>query len=640
LASPDPVLGGPELRLNPSAITSDVGEFECAISSGALERAAALYQGPFLDGFFLRDAADFERWACGQRRRLHHMHVAALERLARASDERSEHELALSWWRRLAALEPTSAAAVSGLMRVLARIGDRAGALRHYREHEEVVRQEFGVAPDTAVSALAAALLTERTAPSAAATLLATSGRGLPGNTVDRSIAVMPLANLSGDKANDYFGEGLAGEMTNALRIAGLRVIGPGSTRAIAARELDARSIGNQLGVANVLQGTVQRDGDRLRITMGLVSSSDGALVWGEKYDRDIRDVFALQDEIAHNVTTQLRVTLAGGAATTLVRKETDEPEAHALYLQGLYQWNRRTAQTLHLAIDLFEQALRRDSNYARAYAGISMAYVVLAVYTDVPIDATRSRAVDAARRALAIDSTLAEAHAVLGLANAYVFKNALAERSFAKALSLDPDCATAHFWYALLLGHLGRHDEAIRAVRLAHSLEPASLAIQNGVVEELFYARRYAEADSVSRAIMTLDSTFQLGLIFRSRVLIELRKFDEAIAILEQLSQAPSIRSAEKLGVLSYAYARAGHEASARATLARLSPDPLLSTSGEIATALELLGERDAAVAMFRRAVAQHDQRITAGSRSEPYDRLRKDRRLTALFAEIEALN
>jgi DNA-binding SARP family transcriptional activator/tetratricopeptide (TPR) repeat protein len=638
LSAPDPVLGAAELRLNPSAITSDVSEFERSIASGALERAVATYQGPFLDGFFLRDADDLERWAAGHRRRLHDMHVAALERLARNAEERSEHEVALSWWRRLTALEPTSAPAVSGLMRVLAAMGDRAGALRQYRDHEQMVRQEFGVAPGTAIAALAASLLSEQGTASAA-TVLTNSGRGRPEGPFDRSVAVMPLANLSADKANDYFGEGLAGEMTNALRIAGLRVIGPGNTRALAARELDARSIGDHLGVANVLQGTVQRNGDRLRITMGLVAASDGALVWGEKYDRHIRDVFALQDEIAHNVAAQLRVTLAGGTATTLVRKETADPEAHALYFQGLYQWNRRTAQTLHLAVALFQQALRRDPNYARAYAGICMAYIVLPVYTDVPTDETRSLAVDAAHRALAIDSTLAEAHAVLGLAHAYVFENALAERSFAEALRLDPHCATARFWHALLLGHLGRHDEAIREVRLAHALEPASLAIQNGIVEELFYARRYAEADGVSRAIMTLDSTFQLGLIFRARVLIELRDFDEAIAILERLSQAPSIRSAEKLGMLAYAYARAGDAASARATLARLSQDPLLSTSGEIATALDLLGDRDAAVAMFRRAVAQHDQRITAGSRSEPYDRLRRDRRLSALFAKIEAV-
>ena len=624
MAAPDLVIGGPELRLNPLAITSDVAEFECAIASGTLERALALYQGPFLDGFFLRDAGDFERWLAGHRRRLHDMIVRAAERMARGAEARFDYELALSSWRQLVALEPTNAPATAGLMRVLVTMGDRAAAVRQYRQHAEAVWEEFGVAPDTTVSAFAASLHADPVAPSAPTTRL----------------AVLPLANLSGDAANDYFGEGLAGEMTNALRIAGLRVIGPGSTRALAARELDARAVGSQLDVASVLQGTVQRDGDRLRITMGLVSTSDGALIWGEKYDRDIKDVFALQDEIAHNVAAQLRVTLTGGARMTLVHKDTDDPEAHALYLQGLYQWNRRTAETLRLAIDLFEQALRRDPNYARAYAGISMAYIVLPVYTNVPFDETRSLAVGAARRALAINSTLAEAHAVLGLANTYLFKNALAEHSFLKALSLDPTCATAHFWYALLLGHLGRHDEAIREVRLAHALEPASLAIQNGVVEELYYARRYAEADTVSRAIMILDSTFQLGLIFRARVLIERNQFDDAIAILEPLSQGPSIRTAEKLGVLAYAYARAGRAESARATLARLSPDPLLSTSGELATALDLLGERDAAVAMLRRAVAQHDQRVTAGSRSEPYDRLRRDRRLTALFAEIETPN
>jgi tetratricopeptide (TPR) repeat protein len=159
-------------------------------------------------------------------------------------------------------------------------------------------------------------------------------------------------------------------------------------------------------------------------------------------------------------------------------------------------------------------------------------------------------------------------------------------------------------------------------------------------VVEELLYARRYAEAESVSNAAVALDSTFQRTLMYRARVLIELRKFDEAMAILEELGREPSLRCAEKLGLLAYAYARAGHVASARATLARLSADPLLSASGEIAIALEVLGEHDSAVEMCRRAIVQHDQSIIAATRSEPYDRLRKDRRLAPLFAEIEAPN
>jgi len=640
MVAPDPVIGGPELRLNPSAVTSDVDEFERSIASGAFERAAELCQGPFLDGFFLRDADDFERWTAGHRRRLHEMNVAALERLARAADERRDNEAALLWWRRLVTLEPTNTSAVSGLMRAFANMGDRAGALRYYREHEDLMRREFSAAPEAAVSALAASLLSRQAANPPAATPVTNAGRGWAGPNIDRSLAVMPLKNLSGDQANDYFGEGLAGEMTNALGIAGLRVIGPGSTRALAARELDPQSIGKQLGVANVLHGTVQHDGGRLRIRMSLVSASDGALVWGKKFDRDIRDVFAVQDEIAHSVAAGLQATLAGGAGMTLVRQETDDPEAHALYLQGLYQWNRRTAQTLHLAIDLFERAVRRDSNYARAHAGISLAFVVLPVYTDVPSDETRSQAVGAANRALSIDSTLAEAHTALGMTNMYAFKNALAERAFAAALGLDANYATAHFWYGAFLGHLGRHDEAIREVRAAYALEPASLAIQSGLGEQLLYARRYTEADSVLNAVMALDSTFQLGLIMHSRVLIELRRFDEAIAILERLSREPSIRSAEKLGVLAYAYARAGRISEARSALARVPRDPLLSVSGEIAFSLDALGERDSAVDMFERAMGQHDQRMIVSARSEPYDGLRSDRRLAPLFAQIDAPN
>ncbi|HEV8497947.1 MAG TPA: protein kinase, partial [Gemmatimonadaceae bacterium] len=350
---------------------------------------------------------------------------------------------------------------------------------------------------------------------------------------IDRSIAVLPLTNLSGDKANDYFGEGLAEEITNALGKAGLRVIGRGSPRVLVARGLDAQSIARQLGVANVLQGAVQRSGARLRITVSLISAADGSLRWSENYDRDIKDVFAIQDEIAHSVASQLRITLAGGAGVTLAPKETDDPEAHALYLQGLYQLNRRTAQALRLAITLFEQAARRDPNYARAYAGIAMARVVLPAYDDVPADSMRAKAMIAADRALAIDSTLPEAHTALGYAHGENFENAAAERAFAKALSFDSSFATAHHWRALLLGHIGRYDDAIREAQHARALEPTSLAIPTAMALVIYAARRYATADSVLQTLLVLDSTYHMGVVFHARVLIEQGRFDKAIAIL-----------------------------------------------------------------------------------------------------------
>jgi serine/threonine-protein kinase len=456
--------------------------------------------------------------------------------------------------------------------------------------------------------------------------------------TIARSIAVLPLTNLSGEKSDDYLGEGLAEDIANALAKAGLRVIGRATARALVVRGLDPQAIARQLGVANVLDGTVQRDGANLRIRMTLIAASDGHVSWADKYDGDFKDAFAFQDQIAHSVAAQLRVALSGGATTKLARTETNSPEAHAFYLQGLYQWNRRTAPALHRAISLFEEAVRRDSNYARAHAGIGMAYAVLPVYEDVSADESTARAVAAARRAIAIDSTLPEAHVVLGYANAATFQNSVAERAFERALSLDSNLATTHFWHALLLGHTGRADESVRELQRAHALDPVSLVIQQNLARQLADAYQFAPADSVATAVLSLDSTFELGVLTRGTILIEKGEWDRAITILEPLSHQPNLRSAEKLGVLAYAYARAGRALQARATLARLPRDTVVSSAASVAAALNALRERDSAAVIFRRAVALHDPWILSTGRSPLYDALRKNPRLTGLFAEIEA--
>jgi tetratricopeptide (TPR) repeat protein len=377
---------------------------------------------------------------------------------------------------------------------------------------------------------------------------------------------------------------------------------------------------------------------------VSLIAAANDSLMWGEEYDSDPKDVFAMQDSIAHSVAAQLRVTLSGGAGMTLVRKETDDPEAHALYLQGLYQWNLRTAEALGRAISLFQAAVDHDSSYARAYAGLGMAYVLRPTYDNVPTDAMLSKAVDAAHRALARDSTLPEAHAVLGFAHAINFENAAAEGEFATALRFDSSFATGHFWHSLLLGHVGRSDEGLREADRARVLEPASLVILLERAHQLYLARRYDAADSVAtersreRGVLGLDPTFQMALYTRGRILADLSKFDQAIAILEPLSYQANLRSAEKLGALAYMYARAGHAAQARATLRRLPADTLVAVGGAVAAALDALGDREAAVAMFKRAVAQHDPWIFLWGRSAPYDGLRKDPRLAALFAKIES--
>jgi serine/threonine-protein kinase len=322
----------------------------------------------------------------------------------------------------------------------------------------------------------------------------------------------------------------------------------------------------------------------------------------------------------------------------TLARKETDDPDAHELYLQGVKRLERRTAEDLRGAIDLFQQAVHRDPNYARAYAGIGTANVLLPTYADVPPDEARSKALDAARHALKIDSTLAQAQAVLGFAYAMEFDNAAAERAFAEAQRLDSGFATGPFWHSLLLGHEGRLDEALHEADKARALDPASLIVIAERAHLLYLARRYDAADSVDRGVLALDSTFHMSLLIRARIFTEQGRFDEAIAILQRLSHQPSLRSTEKLGALAYAYARAGRVADARATLARLPHDPLHSTGGMIAAAFDALGDRGAAVAIFQRAVALHDPWIFLWGRSAAYDGLRKDPRLASLFAKIEA--
>lgn len=272
---------------------------------------------------------------------------------------------------------------------------------------------------------------------------------------------MLPLANISGDPSNDYFGEGLAEEITTALGKTGLRVVGRGSARALVARGFDARAVARELGVGTVLQGSVQRAGDRLRITVSLTSAADGALLWSERYDRDSRDIFAVQDDIARGVASELRVALSSGGAR-LVRNETSDPEAHALYLQGLYLWNRRTAASLRRAITFFEQAIARDSSYLRPHAGIALAYVVLPVYEDIPTDDMLAKARDAAQRVLARDSTLAEAHAVIGHADTYQWRFAQAEQALARAIHLDPILTTARQWRALLLSARGELAEGL----------------------------------------------------------------------------------------------------------------------------------------------------------------------------------
>jgi serine/threonine-protein kinase len=455
----------------------------------------------------------------------------------------------------------------------------------------------------------------------------------------DKSIAVLPLANLSGDQADDYFGIGLSEEITRALAKAGVRVIGRVSAGALQAKGLDERAIARELGVNSLLTGTVQRAGGQVRINVTLVSAADGAVRWTEKYDRPLANVFAVQDEIAQTVAATLLGSLGRPTSAAATRAETNDPEAHALFLQGQVLFNRRTARTLNQAIALFERAAARDPAYARAEASLAMALAVLPAYVQDSTTPIVTRAVAAAERAIAMDSTIAESYTALGYGYSLLGELSRAEASFRRAVALDSTVATAWGWYGLLANRLGDFRVAHERIARARRLEPASLIARQWEAQVYLMERRFPEADAEASATMALDSTFMLAWQQRENVQLAMGQVAPAVALLERhVASLPAGRPEEAHGMLAYAYARAGRAREARALLEsmRAQSGGRIPATGATAAALEELGDHEAAVALLGEAIARHDVWLVQFPMAPRYDRLRKDPRAAAMLARL----
>jgi serine/threonine-protein kinase len=476
----------------------------------------------------------------------------------------------------------------------------------------------------------------------AAALYLIARGRGpapgAGGPPADRSIAVLPLANLSGDSADDYFGIGLSEEITRALAKAGVRVIGRVSAGALLARGLDERAIARELGVGSLLTGSVQRAAGQLRISVAL-SAADGAVRWTQAYDRPISNVFAVQDEIAREVARELLGSL-GAAPGTLVRTETVDPEAHSLLLQGIVLWNRRTGPALRQAIGLLERAVARDPRYARAYAWLGVANATLPFYAQVETDPVLNRALAAVDKALALDSTVAEAHAAAGMALMTLGRNREADVRFRQALALDSTLAPNWGWSGILEVRRGDFADARRRIGRAIELEPASLISRVQIAQAMIIGRNYAAADSAARSVIALDSSFGMAWLQRAEAIAGQGRLDEAIDMMERRAIGLSgVRSTEVDGVYAWMLASRGRTADARAVLDRLRGENggRMPPVAVAAAALEVLGDHEAAITVLGDAVGRHDPWLWY-SRKERYDRLRADPRAAALLAPLEA--
>lgn len=366
-----------------------------------------------------------------------------------------------------------------------------------------------------------------------AGTLAGLAGRDAPARVEasPRSVAVLPFATLGEDPESDYFSQGIGEEIRNALAaVPGLRVTSRTSSARYAGAGEGLRRIAAELGVGSVLEGAVQRRGDRVRVTVQLVDARSDHQIWAKTYDREltVENLFAVEEEIARSVAAALEVRLAGEGR--LVPAEPVSLEAHDLYLLGLHHWNRRTGPELWKAVGLLRRAVEGEPGYALAHAGLANCYVLLPLYAGVPPDSAMPLAKRAAERALALDEGLAEAHGALAFARTvYDWDWEGAEAGFRRALELRPSYATAHEWYGLLLDAVGRHEEAGEHVERALELDPHSLIINEVLgLHHLFTGSLEAAVEQLERTL-ELQPDFPLGLIYLAEAYLLTGRHEEA---------------------------------------------------------------------------------------------------------------
>lgn len=651
LDAPNLLLSSPELRFDPQIITSDVAEFRAALDAGDPAAAVAHYRGAFLDGFYLKGAGELERWIAHERMLLEQTAARAFEQLALAAEQQGDLGGAVGWWRRLAALEPLSSRAAIGLMRALDASGERSAALQHARVYEMMVAGEFGDVPDAAVSTFAAELrsgsptrepvavrraaepetaaaataepgspdaatvadmpprapprvwiLLSLTAVLLAAIGLVLVGRPGPAPPPEASVAVLPLVNTSGNPLDEAISDGLTDNLISALSaVPGLRVIGRTSAFAFKNLAMDLRVIAETLGVSTVLEGSVRRSDQLLKVNVQLVNAADARVLWSGTYDRELQDLFAVEDEIAAAVVEALT-----GRLTTTPPRRVQNVEAYEHYLRGRHIFMARTnREAIDLAERHFVEALQHDSTLAEAHAGLSDVYTRRAVFGFAPARESYARAMTAARRALELDSTLAGAHTSLGHALCVAdFDWQGAEQAFRRAVALEPGYTFGRLPFAVCLWSRGRFEEAEQQLDIARGGDPLAPAISN-LAGRLYVAWRKPD-EALMHLEQALELSPQMDLAWQQLGHAYLQKGMPAEAI-EAMQRAAALSGARDSLHLAYAYAVAGQSLEATHILDSVlaSPDPD-RLAFHIALAYSGLGNRDLAFAWLERGLEQ----------------------------------
>jgi len=455
----------------------------------------------------------------------------------------------------------------------------------------------------------------------------------------EKSIAVLPFRSLSDSREDEYFSDGTTEDIITQLsKIGELRVTSRTSVMQYKHSEKTIPQIGRELSVGAILEGSVRRSGDRVRIVAQLLDVQTDEHMWAETYDREMKDIFAIQSDVAEKIASALKAKLSPVEKERIERKSTENMEAYQNYLKGRFHWNKRREDDLKIAIEYFNKAIEIDPRYALAYAGLASAYLVLADYSGLPPRECMPKVEAAARKALELDPALAEPHAALGSVNmVYHWDWVGSETEFKRAIELNPSSPTAHHWYSLMLSYTRRFDEAQAHILRALELDPLSLAISTTVADKAFYTGEYEKALEQYNKTLELDQNFPVARWMLGLTYVHQGEFNRAIAEFEKL-RAITGRSAYGLAELGYGYARAGRKGDAARVIDELI---LLSEQGhsvsyDIGVVYWGLGDKERTLELLERAYQERSTSLNEIGVNPLWDKLRSDPRFIVLMKKV----
>ena len=454
------------------------------------------------------------------------------------------------------------------------------------------------------------------------------------------SLAVLPLENLSHDPEQEYFADGMTEALiTDISKIGTLRVISRTSVMRYKGTKKPLSQIARELNVDVIVEGSVQRSGDRVRIDAQLIDAKTDRNLWTESYKSDLSDVLTLQGNVARAVAGEVQAKLTPQESASLSKSQTVNPRAYESYLQGRYFWNKRTPGDLNTAIKSFNGAIAIDPTYARAYAGLADSYATLGNNRLLPPDEAFPKAEAAAEKALSLDEDLAEAHASLAFAHwNYDFDWDVVDREYKKAIELNPGYATAYHWYSGYLSGMGRHSEAIAAVKKARELDPLSPRINANVGFILYFARQYDQAIEELQKALQMDTSSGAPYLYLGMAFLQEAKFQEAIVALEKNNRISDSPAADALD-LAYGYAVAGRRDDSLKFLQQVMGEPHKTYMPAlwVARVYTALGDKESALKWLRKAYDERSPQLPFLNVDPRWDTLRSDSQFQALLRRMK---